>query len=132
MTAAAGVSAAAEASRDEVLDCARRARPAARVLASMPAAAKQEALQAMASGLRRGADEVLAANGEDVAAAEASEMAASLVDRLRLSSARIDGIAAALELVASLPDPVGTLIRGSVCRTGCGSVRSGCLSGWWR
>lgn len=118
MTAAAGVSAAAEASRDEVLDCARRARPAARVLASMPAAAKQEALQAMASGLRRGADEVLAANGEDVAAAEASEMAASLVDRLRLSSARIDGIAAALELVASLPDPVGTLIRGSVLPNG--------------
>ncbi|MDQ2847418.1 MAG: glutamate-5-semialdehyde dehydrogenase [Actinomycetota bacterium] len=108
------MSAAAEASRDEVLDCARRARPAAPVLASMTAAAKQEALQAMASGLRRGADEVLASNGEDVAAAEASGMTSSLVDRLRLSSARIDGIAGALELVASLPDPVGTLIRGSV------------------
>ncbi|MDQ6657982.1 MAG: glutamate-5-semialdehyde dehydrogenase [Actinomycetota bacterium] len=110
--------AGATVSRDEVLNCARRARPAAHALASMTAAAKQEALQAMASGLRRGTEEVLAANAEDVAAAQSSGMTASLVDRLRLSGARIDGIAGALELVASLPDPVGALIRGSVLPNG--------------
>ncbi|MGI8418177.1 MAG: glutamate-5-semialdehyde dehydrogenase [Nakamurella sp.] len=114
----ANASTTAEASRDEVLDCARRARPAARMLATMTSAAKHDALQAMASALRRGADEVLVANAEDVAAAEAGGMPASLVDRLRLSRVRIDGIAAALELVASLPDPVGQLIRGSVLPNG--------------
>lgn len=109
---------AVEASRDEVLECARRARPAARALATTTAAAKQQALQAMASALRLGADEVLTANAQDVAAAQAAGMTAALVDRLRLNSERIDAIAGSLEKVAALPDPVGQLIRGSVLPNG--------------
>jgi glutamate-5-semialdehyde dehydrogenase len=102
----------------EVLDCARRARPAARALACSTSSAKEEALQAMAAALRRDCGTVLEANAKDIAAAAESGMAASLVDRLRLTGERIDGIVAALVKVASLPDPVGEVIRGSVLPNG--------------
>ncbi len=102
----------------EVLDCARRARPAARALACMTASAKQEALQAMASGLRLHSDSILDANAEDIGRAEKAGMAPSLVDRLRLTGERIDGMVDGLLKVASLPDPVGEVIRGSVLPNG--------------
>jgi glutamate-5-semialdehyde dehydrogenase len=67
----------------------------------------------MADALVERADEVLAANADDVAAAEAGGTPAAIVDRLRLDTARIAGVAEALRELVALPDPVGDVVRGS-------------------
>ncbi len=86
---------------------ARAARAASRVLAKTPTAVKDRALMAMARALRRRARPILAANALEVAAARAAGRTAAFVDRLTLTPERLDGVAKALERVASLPDPVG-------------------------
>jgi glutamate-5-semialdehyde dehydrogenase len=91
-----------------------RARTAARVLATTRAEAKDVALLTAADLLVERADDVLRANAEDVAAAEAAGVTGTVVDRLRLSPARIDGMAAGLRTVAALPDPVGSVVDGWV------------------
>jgi glutamate-5-semialdehyde dehydrogenase len=91
-----------------------RARAAARVLATTRAEAKDVALLTAADLLVERADDVLRANAEDVAAAEAAGVTGTVVDRLRLSPARIDGMAAGLRTVAALPDPVGSVVDGWV------------------
>ena len=87
----------------------RRARAAARVLALSPAAQKNQALAAMAAAIRAHAARILAANAEDLAAAKAAGVAASFIDRLTLNDARIEGMAAGIETVAALDDPVGAV-----------------------
>jgi glutamate-5-semialdehyde dehydrogenase len=57
--------------------------------------------------------EILDANAQDLAAAAADGMAASAIDRLRLTEARIEGMAAGLRQVAALPDPVGEVLDGT-------------------
>ncbi len=85
----------------------RRARAAARVLALAPAAQKDRALAAMASAIRAHASRILAANAEDLATAKAAGVAAAFIDRLTLNDARIESMAAGIETVAALRDPVG-------------------------
>lgn len=104
--------------REAVHDAARKARVAARVLAQATTAEKNEALHASADALLAAADTVLAANGEDLVAAKAAGTAESLLDRLRLTKDRIDGIASGLRQVAGLPDPVGDVVRGSTLPNG--------------
>ncbi len=87
----------------------RDARAAARVLALAPAAQKNRALAAMASHIRAGKAAILAANAEDIAAAQASGMTGALLDRLKLDAGKIDSIAAGIETVAALNDPVGAV-----------------------
>jgi glutamate-5-semialdehyde dehydrogenase len=84
-----------------------RARGAAQVLATTPRTAKDRALHAAAAALRARQDEVLVANRRDLAAAEARGLRASLLDRLALDAKRVEGMAAGLEAVAALDDPVG-------------------------
>nr|WP_211229235.1 glutamate-5-semialdehyde dehydrogenase [Nakamurella lactea] len=117
-TADPTVADAAAVSRDDVLACAAAARPAARILSGLTSAVKEKALLAMASALGEHAAELLAANAEDIAAGTAAGMTPALLDRLRLTPQRIDGIGAALRQVATLPDPVGETIRGSVLPNG--------------
>jgi glutamate-5-semialdehyde dehydrogenase len=90
----------------------RRAKAASRTLATASTAAKDAALLAAADLLVAHADAVLEANGRDVAREEAAGMAAPLLDRLRLTPARIEGMAAGLRQVAALPDPVGEISEG--------------------
>ncbi len=85
----------------------RTARHAARRLALLDRNAKDTILQAMAAALKSDADSILAANTRDVAAAEAKGTSAALVDRLRLTPARLDDMAKGLIEIAALPDPVG-------------------------
>ena len=85
----------------------RDARAAARVLAVAPAAQKDKALAAMAASIRAHSARILAANAEDIAAATAAGMTGALLDRLTLNAARIEGMAAGIEVVAALKDPVG-------------------------
>ena len=86
-----------------------RARAAQRLLAAAPTATKADALRAMAAAIRADAADILAANARDMAGADA--LSPAMRDRLKLTEARIEGIAAALEQVAALPDPVGETIR---------------------
>jgi glutamate-5-semialdehyde dehydrogenase len=90
-----------------------RARAAARVLRTLPTDVKDGALAAMADGLVERADEILAANAQDVAAAESRETSAAIVDRLRLDVGRVAGVADALRQLIALPDPIGDVVRGS-------------------
>lgn len=88
----------------------RRARAAAAALALAPTDAKNHALRAAAAAMRSGAAGILAANAEDVAAARARGQRDALVDRLVLDHERLGGIAAGLEAIAGLPDPVGQVM----------------------
>jgi len=83
------------------------ARAAARELARADTATKNAALAAMAAAIRRDAARLAAANAEDVAAARAAGHDAAFVDRLTLTPKTIAAMAAGLDEIAALPDPVG-------------------------
>jgi glutamate-5-semialdehyde dehydrogenase len=91
-----------------------RARAPTRNLATTRAEAKDEALLTAADLLVERVGDVLRANADDVAAAGAAGVTATVVDRLRLTAARVDGMAAGLRTVAALPDPVGSVVDGWV------------------
>ena len=93
-------------------DLGRRAQAAARAVAGASSANKDAALHAAADLLVARADEVLAANGADVARADAAGTPAPVVDRLRLDRARLGAMAAGLRQVAGLADPVGEVVDG--------------------
>jgi glutamate-5-semialdehyde dehydrogenase len=88
-------------------DLARRAKAASTVLAQAPTAAKNRWLIASAAALETGADELLAANAKDVAAAPSFGLNAAAIDRLTLNPKRIAAAAEGLRQVVALPDPVG-------------------------
>src|SRR5580693_1579568 len=98
--------------RQQVHHAARRARVAARVLASLPTVAKDQALCVAAEALVANTDRILAANAEDLNAARSAETPTAMIDRLALDSKRVEGIATGLRQVAGLPDPVGEVLRG--------------------
>lgn len=104
--------------RAAVHDAARRARVASRALAQLTTAQKNDALHAAADALLAAADRVLAANDADIETARAAGTQENVLDRLRLTKARIDGIASGLRQVAGLPDPVGVVVRGSTLPNG--------------
>jgi glutamate-5-semialdehyde dehydrogenase len=85
------------------------ARSAARLLARADTGTKDRALAAMAAALRERTASLLAANRDDVAQATRDDRDAAFVDRLTLTPALIEQMAAGLEQVAALPDPVGQL-----------------------
>ncbi len=87
----------------------REARHAAHTLALAPAARKNAALAAMAGSIRRARSAILAANAEDVAGAKAAGATAAFRDRLTLDGERIEAMAAGLEAIRKLKDPVGTV-----------------------
>jgi glutamate-5-semialdehyde dehydrogenase len=91
-----------------------RARATARTLATTRAEAKDEALLTAADLLVERVGDVLRANADDVAAAGAAGVTATVVDRLRLTAARVEAMAAGLRTVAALPDPVGSVVDGWV------------------
>ena len=102
----------------EVLDACRRAKAAAAALAPLSRVTKDSALHAMAEALERRLDEVLEANARDVSTARETGMSESLVDRLALTPQRISAMAEGLRHVATLPDPVGEVVRGSTLANG--------------
>jgi glutamate-5-semialdehyde dehydrogenase len=88
----------------------REALAAARVLAHVDSAAKNAALLAAAGAVRNRATAIMAANDADMAAARERGLAEAMLDRLRLDAGRIEAMAAGLEQVATLPDPVGRVL----------------------
>ncbi len=93
--------------RREMLALGEAARDAAHALAIAPEETKNAALAAMAAAIRTGMDDILAANARDVALAQSLERKASFIDRLTLDPDRVEAMAAGLEDIAGLPDPVG-------------------------
>ncbi len=94
-------------------DMAARARVAARVLAGMATATKAAGLRAVAAELRASADAIIAANAVDLEAARANRMVPSMLDRLTVDAVRTEAIAAAVDAIAALSDPVGAVIEES-------------------
>jgi glutamate-5-semialdehyde dehydrogenase len=95
-----------------VAELGRRAKFAVTTLASASTADKNAALVAAADLLEEHAGDLLAANHLDVEAAEAAGLEAGPLDRLRLTDARIAGMADGLRAVAALPDPIGEVLDG--------------------
>jgi glutamate-5-semialdehyde dehydrogenase len=90
-------------------DIGRRARAAARVLALAPAEQKNRALELMAKALRAQVSPILAANAEDLAEARTAGISGAFLDRLTLDRSRVEAMAAGIEVVRALKDPVGTV-----------------------
>lgn len=90
----------------------RRAKIASRALARSSSSQKDAALRAAADLLEARCDEILEANALDVSAAEADGVSPTVIDRLRLTAARVASMSAGLRQVAGLPDPVGEVLDG--------------------
>ena len=88
----------------------RAAVDAARVLALAGTAQKDAALRAAAAALRRRESAILDANARDLESARDAGLGAAMLDRLALDPARLVSIAASVEQVAELPDPIGTVL----------------------
>jgi glutamate-5-semialdehyde dehydrogenase len=93
-------------------DLGRRAKAAARLLATVSSSAKNDALAQAADHLVERSDEILSANAQDVARTVEAGASSTVVDRLRLSEARVNAMADGLRAVAALPDPVGEVVEG--------------------
>jgi len=102
----------------EIRDVALRARKASYDLALATPGAKDAALHAMAEALVGRGEEILTANADDIVRAEAGGTPPNIIDRLRLTPERLEGMAQGLRDVAGLPDPVGEVVRGSTLANG--------------
>ena len=102
----------------QVYALADRSRTAARRLARANRAWKDRALQQIAQNVQAGRERILAANARDVAAGRENGTSAAMLDRLSLTPERITALAAALENLAGLPDPVGSVARGQTLPNG--------------
>ncbi|AOW22470.1 gamma-glutamyl-phosphate reductase [Sphingomonas melonis TY] len=100
----------ADNTHEMIAEMGARARRAAGVLAALPTAAKAAGLRAAAAAVRAAAPAILDENARDMAAGEARGLSGALLDRLRLDAGRIEGVAAGIEAVAGLDDPVGQVI----------------------
>ena len=101
-----------EAVSDAIMpEIGQRARHAARVLALAPTAQKDAALTAIADEIRARKANILAANAEDVAEAKRSGANAAFLDRLALDDKRVAAMADGVDVIRSLPDPIGTVMQ---------------------
>lgn len=94
----------------QMMELGAAARRAARTLARASSDAKNKALGAMAQAIRNAEADILAANARDVDRAQQSGVTDAFLDRLTLDPARIAAMAAGLDDIAGLPDPVGAVM----------------------
>ncbi len=87
----------------------RNARQASRLIARADTNAKNQALRAIATAIRREHDTLLAANQEDLTAARAAGLEPALLDRLTLTAQGVAAMAEGVEQVAGLSDPIGEI-----------------------
>ena len=95
---------------ESILQMGRQARAAAYRLAQLSSDEKNAILRAMASSIRANAAALMQANDKDLAAGVEKGLSAAMLDRLRLDEARIEAMAAGIDQVAMLPDPVGQVM----------------------
>lgn len=92
----------------------KRAKSASRQLGHAGTELKNQALRAIAQGLCAQADRILAENRKDLDAAATAGIPSPMLDRLTLTRERLEGIAAGVEKVAALEDPIGQVLGGTV------------------
>ena len=95
---------------DRLANIGARARAAARRLLTASRAEKDAALRAMAAAVRAAAPDILLDNAADIAVMTDSGQTSAYLDRARLTEERIEAIAAGLEAISELPDPVGSVM----------------------
>ncbi|MFT4176530.1 MAG: glutamate-5-semialdehyde dehydrogenase [Luteolibacter sp.] len=88
----------------------RQARAAAHRLAQLSSEEKNAILRSMAAEIRKATLELIAANALDLAAGEEKGLSGAMLDRLKLDEKRIEAMAAGIDQVATLPDPVGQVL----------------------
>lgn len=86
-----------------------KAKAAYRVLATVSSETKKAALKEAATHVRKSSDAILEANAKDMEAARTKGLTGAMLDRLALNPERIEAIAAGLDAIAELPDPVGII-----------------------
>ncbi len=91
-----------------------RARIASRFLATASTALKNKCLLAMADALEKEKEVIQEANAKDIEAGEASGLSGAMLDRLRLTDARLKSTAEGLRVAAGLEDPVGRIISSTL------------------
>ncbi len=89
----------------------KNAKVAARKLGTLQEK-KDAALTAIAAALREKTPEILAANAIDLQSGEQNGMTSALMDRLRLTPERIEGMAAGVDQIAGMTDPIGEVLTG--------------------
>ncbi len=93
--------------REQIYTMGKKARAAALALAVLSEEEKNEILRAMAGGIREVSDAILEANARDISAGAERGLSKAMLDRLRLDGSRLEAVAAGVEKVATLADPVG-------------------------
>ncbi|MDH4125606.1 MAG: glutamate-5-semialdehyde dehydrogenase [Gammaproteobacteria bacterium] len=88
----------------------RAARGAAQALALSSSAERNRALQCIATRIRASSVDILAANKADLGAARQQGLGHAMLDRLMLDANRLDVIAAGVDAIAAMPDPIGRVI----------------------
>ncbi len=95
---------------EEIKKIAADAKAAAHPLSLLSSQIKNAALKEMAKAVRKNSALILAENAKDLAAARQKGIAPALLGRLELNDKKIEGIAASLENIAGLADPVGRVL----------------------
>lgn len=93
--------------KTDVYAMGKKARTAAHALAVLSEEKKNDILLAMATELRNRSAAIIEANAKDLKAGEKRDLGKAMIDRLRLDEARVEAVAAGIEKVAKLNDPVG-------------------------
>ncbi len=94
------------------------ARAASIVLAQTSTAVKNQVLEAIADGLLTNSDRIVTANAHDLNLSRGDGMAEGLLDRLTLTTERVEGLARAVRDIVALPDPIGDVLGGSTLPNG--------------
>ena len=102
----------------DLIPLGKRAKEAARILATASTSQKNKALLCVADALVSQMDGILTANRQDLDAGREAGLRPSLLDRLSLSEDRIRGMAEGVRKVAALPDPVGQQLEGKTLENG--------------
>ena len=93
--------------KNKLLAMGQAAKSASYALAACDTATKNDLLRSIATALRQAEGPICAANEHDVQEAKEGGMGSAMLDRLLLTPQRLDALAADVEAVCSLPDPVG-------------------------
>jgi glutamate-5-semialdehyde dehydrogenase len=113
------------------MEKAKQAKQAAEAMAGIESAVKNNALNAMAESIDASRDTIISANEKDLANADSYGLTDAMVDRLTLTTGRLDAMSSALREIAAFPDPAGRVsemtVRPSGIRVGRMSVPIGLI-----
>ncbi len=107
----------------QIIDIAKQARAAARIMATLSAAQKNNALFAIARQLKADKEVIQAENAKDVEKARVNGLSNAMIDRLTITDKVLNSMVEGLEYVAGLQDPVGTLSDSSIRPNGLEMAR---------